>query len=139
MRLPHSTPARAGPHGRLMLTVLGAGSGSRSPALVTALGLRFGDAFALSFQHQIPLERRDGPEHGQLAGGRAGIDLLATDTEHDQRHALCLQARDDGEQVCGGPGQPVRLAHDRGVALSDELDGGFQAVPAGDGGDPLGE
>ena len=37
----------------------------RLPALVDPFGLRQGDSFRLTLQHDFPLERGDGPDHGQ--------------------------------------------------------------------------
>ena len=85
----------------------------RSPAVLPCR-FRRGNAFALTFQHQLALELSDGAKHieHEPSGRRRGVDCLIEDFDRD---ALCIELLTNGNEMSNTPGKPVELGDNKRV------------------------
>ncbi|MNR35252.1 hypothetical protein D3C85_1530840 [compost metagenome] len=104
----------------------------RLAPLVLVLLLRLGDSFALAFEHHLPLELGNPPQHGQyqLAGWRAGVQPQIEDLD---LNLLQLQSAQDLQQVGDRAGQPVELSDHEGIPYAGKFNGRFQLGTLSDG------
>ena len=91
-------------------------------ALVFAGSLRFGDALALSLQHDLPLPGRHAGQDCQheLAGRVAGVQPVTAHRQDHEADAALRQIRLDGQQFGRAARKPVRLGDGEHVTLAQE-------------------
>src|SRR3954467_1598589 len=98
------------------------------PPPILALGLGSSHALALPFQHDLPLELCETPQEvqHQLASGCARVEVHCQDLQFD---ILCLELRDDRDEVGHAPSQSIQLGYYQHVSLSAVVDGSFELLP----------
>ena len=97
------------------------------------LSASLGDALALTFEYKVPLKLGTAASTVSIILSVAvRVERLPSHAQDHQADALGLQLAADRQQVGGGASEPIRLSHNRSVALADEFQRGIQPGPRGE-------